>query len=113
MQFKNYLPLRRGLIENMTVNILVRETQFPLSDRLTTTLLQGALEKEITKREYHQNIVKVAGGSSRPAQLPYSEIKEIVELCEATTHASATGKDEIVTYQWLNPSGPPKTGNIC
>jgi hypothetical protein len=78
MQFKNYLPLRRGLIENMTVNILVRETQFPLSDRLTTTLLQGALEKEITKREYHQNIVKVAGGSSRPAQLPYSEIKEIV-----------------------------------
>ena len=62
----------------MTVNILVRETQYPLSDRLTTTLLQNALEKEITKREYHQNIVKVAGGSSNSAQLPYSEIKEIV-----------------------------------
>lgn len=39
IQFKNYLPLRRGLIENMTLSILIRETQYPLSDRLITTLL--------------------------------------------------------------------------
>jgi hypothetical protein len=63
----------------MTLNILVRETLYPLSDRLTTTLLQNALEKEITKREYHQNIVKAAGGSSKNAQLPYYELKEIVQ----------------------------------
>jgi hypothetical protein len=40
MQFKNFLPLKRGLIENMTLNIMVRETQYPLSDRLYTSLLQ-------------------------------------------------------------------------
>jgi hypothetical protein len=50
IQFKNYLPLRRGLVENMTLNILVRETQYPLSDRLMTSLLQNCLEKEIVKK---------------------------------------------------------------
>jgi hypothetical protein len=62
----------------MTLNILIRETQFPLSDRLITTLLEEALEKEITKREYHQDILKAAGGSKN-AQLPYYEVRDIVE----------------------------------
>jgi hypothetical protein len=75
IQFKNYLPLRRGLIENMTLNILIRETQYPLSDRLITTLLESALEKEITKREYHQSILKAAGASSKDGLLPYYELK--------------------------------------
>ena len=26
IQFKNYLPLKRGLVENMALNIIVRET---------------------------------------------------------------------------------------
>lgn len=43
VQFKNYLPLRRGLIENMTLNIITRETQYPLSDRVITSFLQNAL----------------------------------------------------------------------
>jgi hypothetical protein len=78
MQFKNYLPLRRGLIENMTLNILVRETQFPLSDRVITSFLENALEKEIIKKEYHQNILQSSGGKSQDNLLPFYELKEIV-----------------------------------
>lgn len=79
LQFKNYLPIRRGLVENMTINILVRETQYPLSDRVMTSLVQNALEKEIVKKEYHQNIVKAAGGNNREHALPFYELREIVE----------------------------------
>lgn len=79
LQFKNYLPIKRGLVENMTLNILVRETQYPISDRVITSLVQSALEKEIVKKEYHQNIVKAAGGNSREHALPFYELREIVE----------------------------------
>lgn len=50
IQFKNYLPLRRGLIENLTLNILVRETKYPISDNVMSSLLRNALQKEIYKR---------------------------------------------------------------
>lgn len=63
----------------MTLNILVRETQYPISDRVITSLVQSALEKEIVKKEYHQNIVKAAGGNSREHALPFYELREIVE----------------------------------
>lgn len=63
----------------MTLNILIRETQFPLSDRVITSLVQNALEKEIVKKEYHQNIVRAAGGNSRDYALPFYELREIVE----------------------------------
>lgn len=79
LQFKNYLPIKRGLVENMTLNILIRETQYPLSDRVITSLVQTALDKEIVKKEYYQNIVKAAGGNNRDHALPFYELREIVE----------------------------------
>jgi hypothetical protein len=52
IQFKNYLPLRRGLVENLTLNILVRETKYPISDQVMTSFIKNALDKETVKREY-------------------------------------------------------------
>lgn len=43
IQFKNYLPVRRGLIENLVLNILVRETKYPISDNVMSSLLRNAL----------------------------------------------------------------------
>ncbi len=50
IQFKNFLPLKRGLIENLTLNILVRDTKYPISDNVMTSFLRNALEKETIKR---------------------------------------------------------------
>ena len=75
VQFKNYLPLRRGLVENMTLNIMVRETNYPLSDNVITSFMQNALHKEIVLREYHQ---EVAGGGNDP-KLPYYDMRAVVE----------------------------------
>jgi len=43
IQFKNFMPLQRGLIENLTLNILVRETQYPLSNNVITAFIHNAL----------------------------------------------------------------------
>lgn len=56
--FKNYLPMRQGLIENLTLNILVQENSYPISDNVMTSLLRNALQKEIVKKEYLQEILQ-------------------------------------------------------
>lgn len=63
----------------MTLNIIVRETQYPLSDNVMTAILQQTLQKQIVKKEYYVDILGASGADKKDNMLPYYELKEIVE----------------------------------
>lgn len=55
INFRNYIPIQRGIIERISMSILVRESSHHLpSDNAILGLLKAHLQKEIMLKEYKQ-----------------------------------------------------------
>ena len=53
INFRNYIPIERNIVENISMNILVRESSRNLpSDNVLLSLLKNHLDKEIITKEY-------------------------------------------------------------
>lgn len=77
INFRNYLPIQRNLVQNITLKLLVRESSQNLaSERVILSLLQNHLNKEIYTREHRRML---QGADETSGLLNYYEIKQVVD----------------------------------
>lgn len=56
LPFKNFVPMQRGLVENTTLKVLVRESVHIPSENVLVTMVTSNFMKEIVKKEYYKEI---------------------------------------------------------
>lgn len=97
---RNYLPMQRNLVENITLKLLVRESSHNLaSERVILSLLQNHLRREVYLREYR----RMSRGAQEPGRLDnYYEIKQIVD--KKWEHEDYKRQEITALLQANNPS---------